>query len=171
MDHAPVLPADGPLFCNVHHRQIQHFEQAVVRRENRFRLCHLAELTVEALNRVRRVNQPAHLLRILKIGAQIWPVFLPRGRNLGMFLVLMLRKNVQGFQSGRLVYSGINRLQVGHQGFPIFGGNIFRGIADLMDHAVLNLCFRKDCLNCCGKTGQVVRAGNEDIFYAVVPDR
>ena len=30
MDAAPVLPAAGPLFRDVDHRQIQHFEKAVI---------------------------------------------------------------------------------------------------------------------------------------------
>ncbi len=29
-DQAPVLPLPSPLFRNVHHSQIQHFQQAVI---------------------------------------------------------------------------------------------------------------------------------------------
>ena len=88
-----------------------------------------------------------------------------------MFLVPAPGKDIQGFQSGRFVNGGVDRLQISHQLLQVFVGNIFRGIPNLMDHAVLNLRFWEDGLNCCGKTGQVVRAGNEDIFYAVVTDR
>jgi hypothetical protein len=35
-----------------------------------------------------------------------------------------------------------------------------------MDYAVLNLRFRKGCRDGLGKARQVIRAGNEDIFYA-----
>ena len=33
-----------------------------------------------------------------------------------------------------------------------------------MNNAVLNLSFRENCLNCRRKTGQIVRAGNENIL-------
>ena len=36
MDHTPVLPPAGPFLRNVHHGQIQHFQQAVIRRKDRF---------------------------------------------------------------------------------------------------------------------------------------
>ena len=50
MDHAPALPPAGPLFGNVHHGQIQHFQQAVISGEYGFGLGHLAQLAVEALD-------------------------------------------------------------------------------------------------------------------------
>lgn len=72
MNHATVLPPSGPLFRNV-----QHLEQAVVRGEHGFGLGHLAQLPVEALNGIGGVDQPPYLLRVLEVGAQIGPVFLP----------------------------------------------------------------------------------------------
>ena len=36
MNHAPVLSAAGPLFRDVDHRQIQHFEKAVIGRKHGF---------------------------------------------------------------------------------------------------------------------------------------
>ena len=46
MDHTPVLPTSGPLFRNVYHGQIQHFQQTVIRREYRFCLGHFPKLPV-----------------------------------------------------------------------------------------------------------------------------
>ena len=43
MDAAPVLPPTCPLFRNIHHRQIQHFQQTVVRRENALGFCDLPQ--------------------------------------------------------------------------------------------------------------------------------
>lgn len=60
VDHAPVLPPAGQFFRDVHHGQIQHLEQAVIRRKDRFRLRHLSELPVEAFNNIGGVDQPAH---------------------------------------------------------------------------------------------------------------
>ena len=77
MDQAPILPPSRPFPRNVHHGQIEHLEQAVVRGENGLRFRHLAELAVEALDGVGGVNQPPQLLRVLEIGAQIRPVLPP----------------------------------------------------------------------------------------------
>ena len=63
MDHAPVLPPSRPLFRDVHHRQIQHFQQAVICWKHRFGPGHLAQLAVETLYGVGGIDQPAHLLR------------------------------------------------------------------------------------------------------------
>ena len=74
VDHTPVLPPAGPLFRDVHHGQIQHFQQAVVGGKYGFGFGHLAQLTVEALDGIGGVNQPPHLLRVLEIAAQVCPV-------------------------------------------------------------------------------------------------
>ena len=81
VDHAPVLTPPSPLFRNVHHRQIQHFEKAVIRRENGFCLCHLAQLAVKTLNGVGGINQSPDFLGELEIGAQVGPVVPPGGRD------------------------------------------------------------------------------------------
>ena len=66
VDHTPVLPPAGPLLRDVHHGQIQHFQQAVVGGEHGFGFCHLAQLAVEALdsfvNFTMAEQTPAHLL-------------------------------------------------------------------------------------------------------------
>ena len=47
MDHTPVLTAAVPLFGNIHHCQIQHFEQTLISRKHGFRFCYLAKLAVK----------------------------------------------------------------------------------------------------------------------------
>ena len=59
MDAAPVLPPTRPLFRNIHHRQIQHFQQTVVCLENALGFCNLPQLPVKALDRVRGIDQTA----------------------------------------------------------------------------------------------------------------
>ena len=71
MDQAPVLPPAGPLSGNIHHGQIQHFQQAVISREYGFGLGHLAQLAVEALNGIGGIDQPPDLLGVLEVGAQV----------------------------------------------------------------------------------------------------
>ena len=48
------------------HCRAQHFPQAVIGRQYRFCLGCLSALTVEALNRMRGINQSPHLLRIFE---------------------------------------------------------------------------------------------------------
>ena len=74
---APILPSSGPFFGNVYHRQVQHFQQAVVRWKHRLGLGYFAQLTVKPLNGVGGVNQFPYFLRVLEIGAEIGPVSPP----------------------------------------------------------------------------------------------
>ena len=57
----------------------------------------------------------AHLLRVLEIGTEIGPVGPPGLGGFLAFLVPALLKGVQSIQGCLLVYSGIDRLQVGHK--------------------------------------------------------
>ena len=64
MDAAPVLPPTRPLFRNIHHRQIQHFQQTVVCRENALGFCDLPQLPIKAFDRVRGIDQTADFLTL-----------------------------------------------------------------------------------------------------------
>ena len=94
VNQAPILPSSGPFFRNVHHGQIQHFQQAVISGKHRFGLGHLAELAVETLNCVGGVDQPAYLLGILEVGAEIGPVGTPGLGDFRIFLVPALSNGV-----------------------------------------------------------------------------
>lgn len=72
MDAAPVLLQTRPLFRNIHHRQIQHFQQTVVCRENALGFCNLPQLPVKALDRVRGIDQTAVFLRIFEVNKTLW---------------------------------------------------------------------------------------------------
>ena len=86
VDCNSVLPLSDPISSNVHHGQVRHFQRAVIRGKDRFRLGHLPQLPIDPLNGVGGVDQPAHLLEILEIGIQIGPVDPPGLRNLEVFL-------------------------------------------------------------------------------------
>ena len=58
VNHTPVLPPSGPLLRDIHHGQIQHFQQAVIGGKYGFGFGHLAQLAVETLNGVGGINQP-----------------------------------------------------------------------------------------------------------------
>ena len=92
MDHTPVLAASGPFFGNVHHGQIQHFQQAVIGWEYRFCLGDLAKLAVESLNGVGGIDQPPYFLGILEIGAEVGPVIPPGLGDFRVFPVPALPK-------------------------------------------------------------------------------
>ena len=114
------------------------------------------------------VDQPANHLRELEIGAQIGPVVSPGLRNLGILFIPTLGKSVQSIQGGSFVNSSINFFQISHKGLQVFIADIFAGIAELMDDAVLDLRTGKHRLDCCGKASQVVRTGDENVLNSTV---
>ena len=63
VNHAPIHTPTRPFLRDIHHGQIQHFQQAVVRRKHGFRFGDLPKLTVKSFNRIRCIDQPANLLR------------------------------------------------------------------------------------------------------------
>ena len=77
VDLPPVLPVSGPFFRDIHSCQIQHFQKAVIRRENRFAFSHFPELTIESFNGICGVNQASYCLRIFEISGQGCPVIMP----------------------------------------------------------------------------------------------
>lgn len=168
MDQAPVLTATSPFFSNVHHGQIQHFQQAVISRKHGFGFCHLAQLAVKSFNGVSGVDQAPYLLGILEVGAEIGPVGSPGLGDFRVFLVPAFPKAIQSAQGCLLVHGGINRLQIGHKGFQILVRHVLAGIAQLVDDAVLDLGLRKNCVDRCVKPCQIVGTGNKNVLYATV---
>ena len=77
MNLSPVLPMASPFFRDIHSCQIQHFQKAVIRRENRFAFSHFPELTIESFNGICGVNQASYCLRIFEISGQGCPVIMP----------------------------------------------------------------------------------------------
>ena len=114
MDNAPFPALARPFFRDVHHRQIQHFQQAVVGRKHRFGFCDLAQLPVKSFNGIGGVNQRPYLLRIFEICGSFRPVGLPR---LGDFWVFGVPFPAEGFQLVQCCFfidGGVYALQVCH---------------------------------------------------------
>ena len=103
VDDTPVLPPSGPLFRNIYHSQIQHFQQTVIGGKDGFGLGHLAQLAVETLNGVGGVDQAPYLLGILEVGTEICPVGSPGLGDFRVFLVPALPKGIQSVQGCLLV--------------------------------------------------------------------
>lgn len=76
-DASPVLAAARPRLRYVHHRKIQHLEQAVVCREYRLRLRDFAKLPVEPLYGVGRVYEFPYLLRVFEVCDEVRPAVAP----------------------------------------------------------------------------------------------
>ena len=56
VDNTPITPFPRPLLGDVHHRQIQHFQQAVIGRKDGLCLGYLAQLAIKTLNRISGVD-------------------------------------------------------------------------------------------------------------------
>lgn len=133
VDDAPILAPPSPFPGDVHHGQVQHFQQTAIGGENRLGLGHLAKLAVKALNDVGGIDQPPDFLGILEISTEIGPVVPPGAGNLGIFLVPAFRKDLQGTQGGVLIHCRVYRLEIRHERLQILVGDIPGGIADLVD--------------------------------------
>ena len=169
VDHRPILPPACPLFRDVQHGQIQHFEQAVIGGKNGLGFGHFSQLAVEALDGVCSVNQPPEFFRKLEKGTQIGPVFSPGSRNLGVFLVPFFGEAVQRFFCRGFIHRRVHLLQIRHERFQIFVRNVLAGIPQMVNDAILYIRFGKYRLNGVGESGQVVCAGDENILHAPVP--
>ena len=115
VDFAPVLTATCPLFRDVLHSKIQHFEKAIVSRKYGLCLSHFLKLSVKALYGIGRIDQLPKLLRKLEISAEIGPVPTPGFGNLRIFLIPFFGKILQGIQGALFVNSGVNSFQISHE--------------------------------------------------------
>jgi hypothetical protein len=77
VDDTPVLPMPSPFLRNVHHGEIQHFQQTVIRRENCLGFGDLAKLAIETLNDIDRIDQPTNFLWKSRQEAAIRRYFFP----------------------------------------------------------------------------------------------
>ena len=84
---SPVLSVACPFLRDIHHRQIQHFQQAVICWEYRFGFGHFSQLAFESLYGIGRVNQPPDRFRIFEVGGQRCPVVMPGFIDLWVFRV------------------------------------------------------------------------------------
>ena len=66
-DLPPILTVACPFFRDIHHRQIHHFQETVIRLEEGFVFGHFSQLAVESFDRVCGIDQPTNWLRILEV--------------------------------------------------------------------------------------------------------
>ena len=76
-NRAPITDGHRPFFSDVDRRQIQNFHQSVIGNKGALRLCHLAQLAIEILNSIGRVNERANFRRILEHSRKLRPVYPP----------------------------------------------------------------------------------------------
>ena len=146
-NHVPISTSGGPVPDNFPAGQIEHPAQGIVVGEAGLVFCDLAELTVQALNDIRRVYDFPNLGGICEKGAQNIPVVLPAFDAGGVLLAPLFFECHQVFQSLILGDSGIDLLQIRHQRLDVFIADKAGGGADLMDDAPLYLAAGIDCPN------------------------
>ena len=56
MDLPPILSVSGPFFRDIHHGQIQHFQETLIGREYRLRFRDLPQLPVKSLDGIRGID-------------------------------------------------------------------------------------------------------------------
>ena len=91
----PVLAAGVPVLHTLLRGQIQHPAQGIVISKRRLVLCNLPELTVQALDDVRRVYDFTNLQRIFKKRTQDFPIVLPAFDAGGILLAPALTESQQ----------------------------------------------------------------------------
>ena len=87
---------------------------------------------------------------------------------LGIFAVPFFAEFFQIRNSCLFIGGRINCFQISHEFFQVFIGNIFRGIANLVDNALLNLSVWINRFDCLRKAGKAIHTGDQDILNAAV---
>ncbi len=77
MNLPPVLAMACPLFRDIHHCHVQHFQKTAVRWEYHFGFGHFPKLAIKAFYRIYGINEMADGFRILEISGKICPVIFP----------------------------------------------------------------------------------------------
>ena len=95
MDLTPILTVACLFLWDIHHSQIQHFQETIVGRKYRLGFGDLLELTVKSLNCIGGIDQTADRFRVLKISRKIRPVVLPGFRDFRIFSAPFFIKAVQ----------------------------------------------------------------------------
>ncbi len=119
-NHVPISTSGGPVLDNFPAGQIEHPAQGIVVGEAGLVFRDLAELTVQALNDIRRVYDFPNLGGICEKGTQNIPVVLPAFDAGGVLLAPLFFECHQVFQSLILGDSGIDLLQIRHQRLDVF---------------------------------------------------
>ena len=168
MNLAPILSVTGPFFRDIHHSQIQHFQETLIRRKHGFGFCDLPELAVKSLDGIRGIDQAANCFRIFEIGREIRLIVLPGFCDFRIFSAPFLIEAVQLSQCDLLGWSCIYTFQISHQGLEFLVRNKLCCIPDLMDNALLDLCLWKYSLDCLWETCQTVYTCDQDICHAAI---
>jgi len=133
----PVWIPGAPTFRNALGGQIKHLAQRVIIGEAGLIFRDLPELTVQALDNVRRVYDLPNLQRIFKKGAQNFPVFLPAFDTGGILTPPASPKGQEVFLCLVQRHSGANFLQVSHHLLDVLLADVPGGGTNLVDDAAL----------------------------------
>ena len=160
--------AEGPLPRRLFNGQVDLPDESLIVGEDRLVLGHLLDLPVQALDRIRRINQGLDLRRILEKGDDLVPVRSPRGGDVRVALVLLFRELFQGGSPLFLRGSLVDPPQVFCYRLALLPGHIAQRVPDLVDDARLELGPGEDGLDGLGDPLEVVDREDQNIFDAAV---
>lgn len=66
MDPSPILSMVSPFFRDIHHAQIQHFQETVIGKEHCFGFCDLSQLSVKSPDGIHSIDQATDRFRVLE---------------------------------------------------------------------------------------------------------
>lgn len=121
-----------------------------------------------ALDHVRGIDELADFRRILEKCRELVPVAAPRADDEGILAAPCLLETIKLYKCHFFCCRFVDRLQIGRHLLKVLVGYIARGIADLVDDALLNLCLRIAGRNRLREACQVVHTGDEDVLYTTV---
>lgn len=160
MDLPSILPVASPFFGNIHHGQIQHFHQTLIRREYRLGFRCLPQLPVKSLDGIRDIDQTANHFWILEIRWKILPVILLWFCDFRIFSAPFFVKATKFSQSDCFRWSCIYTFQIIRQQLEFLLGNKLCCISDLMNDTMLDLCTWENSFDCLRKACQTVYTGD-----------
>lgn len=123
---------------------------------------------MNGLDGVSSVDGGAYIVRVLEVSRQGWPLVPPGFNHHGVFLAPFGFQLIQGDFGGIERFRFIDRLQIGHERLLVLGSDVFHGVADLVDDAVLDFGVGVDRFDGFGEAFEAVHAGDQDIFDASV---
>ena len=133
----PVLASGTPASRDALRGQVEHPTQGIIVGKARLVFCDLPELTVEALNHIRRVYDFTNLRRIFIEGTQNFPILLPAFHAGGVLFPPFLRKPKQTLFRFIQRDAGVDLLQISHHLCDVLPTDKAGGGANLMDDATL----------------------------------
>src|ERR1700722_9764122 len=127
-----------------------------------------ADLAVEALDAVRRVDRSAQVCGQREGRGDVLPFRAPRRGDHGVLLAPSLVEAIKGELGGFRVPRRIDRPEAGGDGFAVAVRDVAHPGTDLVNDARLDPGLREDSLDRLGEPFEAVDAADQDVFDAAL---